>query len=184
MARCVLLYLNTTINIPLVLGGSTTTQITSYTDASLGTAPKGRTAVADINKLHPDAGAVSANTKATQVVFTSSFEAQLDGVTRGLKSQCRVRNIMRELYIQLAGVLCMWSDNKAMVNFINGEGVAKGVRHMELRMWYVRERYKQGNVVIDWMIGEKIPAYKLTKLGTREAHEEFARDILGLSLLK
>ena len=88
MARCVLLYLNTTINIPLVLGGSTTTQITSYTDASLGTAPKGRTAVADINKLHPDAGAVSANTKATQVVFSSSFEAQLDGVTRGLKSQC------------------------------------------------------------------------------------------------
>ena len=42
----------------------------------------------------------------------------------------------------------LWCDNKAMVNFINGEGAAKGVRHMELRMWYVRERYKQGNVVI------------------------------------
>jgi len=55
---------------------------------------------------------------------------------------------------------------------------------MELRMWYVRERYKQGNVVIDWMTGAEIPADKLTKLGTREAHEAFARDILGLSLLK
>lgn len=184
MARCVLMYLNTTINTPLVLGGSTTMQITSYTDASLGTAPKGRSVVADINKLHPDAGAVSAHTKATQVVFTSSFEAELDGVTRGLKSQCRVSNIMRELHIQLADVPCMWSDNKAMVNFIHGEGVAKGVRHMELRMWYVRERYKQGNVVIDWMTGAEIPADKLTKLGTREAHEAFARDILGLSLLK
>ena len=77
----------------------------------------------------------------------------------------------------------MWSDNKAMVNFIHGEGVAKGVRHMELRMWYVRERYKEGNVVVDWMTGEEIPADKLTKLGTRETHEKFTRDVLGLSLL-
>jgi hypothetical protein len=77
----------------------------------------------------------------------------------------------------------LWSDNKAMVNFIHGEGVAKGVRHMELRMWYVRERYKQGNVVIDWMLGEQMPADKLTKLGSREEHEIFTRDIMGLGLL-
>jgi len=139
--------------------------------------------VADLNKLHPNAGAVSAHTKATPVVFTSSFEAELDGVTRGLKSQSRVSNILRELRILTEEVPVMWSDNKAMVNFIHGEGVAKGVRHMELRMWYVRERYKEGNVVVDWMTGEEIPADKLTKLGTRETHEKFTRDVLGLSLL-
>ena len=183
MARNVLLYLQTSISIPLVLGGSSSVQVTSYTDASLGTAPKGRSVVADLNKLHPNAGAVSAHTKATPVVFTSSFEAELDGVTRGLKSQSRVSNILRELRILTEGVPVMWSDNKAMVNFIHGEGVAKGVRHMELRMWYVRERYKEGNVVVDWMTGEEIPADKLTKLGTRETHEKFTRDVLGLSLL-
>jgi len=99
MARNVLLYLQTSISIPLVLGGSSSVQVTSYTDASLGTAPKGRSVVADLNKLHPNAGAVSAHTKATPVVFTSSFEAELDGVTRGLKSQSRVSNILRELRI-------------------------------------------------------------------------------------
>jgi hypothetical protein len=71
-----------------------------------------------------------------------------------------------------------------MVRFVHGEGVAKGVRHMELRMWYVRERYKKGNVLVEWMTGKKIPADKLTKLGTREEHEGFTRDIMGLSLLE
>ena len=55
---------------------------------------------------------------------------------------------------------------------------------MELRMWYVRERYKQGNVLVDWLPGKKIPADKLTKLGTREEHEVFTHAIMGLGLLE
>jgi hypothetical protein len=54
---------------------------------------------------------------------------------------------------------------------------------MELRMWYCRERFKEGNKTIDWMTGEEIPSDKLTKLGTREQHEKFTRQILGLDLL-
>ena len=57
-------------------------------------------------------------------MFTSSFEAELDGVTRGLKSQSRVSNILGELRI-LTEVPVMWSDDKAMVTFIHGEGEAK-----------------------------------------------------------
>ena len=51
--------------------------------------------------------------------------------------------------IQLADVPCMRSDKNALQNFIHGEGVAKEFRHMELRMRYVRQRYKQGDVLID-----------------------------------
>ena len=36
--------------------------------------------------------------------------------------------------IQLADVPCMRSDKNALQNFIHGEGVAQGFRHMELRM--------------------------------------------------
>jgi len=183
MARNVLLYFQTSISIPLALGGSSSFRVTSYTDAFLGTTPKGRSVVADLNKLHPNAGAVSAPTKATPVVFTSSFQAELDGVTRGLKSQSRVSNILRELRILTEEVPVVSSDNKATMNFIHGEGVANGVRYMELRMWYVRERCNEGNVVVDWMTRKEIPADKLTKLGTRETHEKFTRDVLGLSLL-
>ena len=184
MARHVLSYLSTTKDIPLVLGGSIDLDVITYTDASLGTAPKGRSVTANITKLNEHAGAVSAHTKATDVVFTSSFESELDGVTRGLKSNSRVCNVIAELRQKLKNLPKLWSDNMAMVKFVQGEGVAKGVRHMELRMWYVRERYKQGGVLVDWMSGKEIPADKLTKLGTREEHEAFTRDIMGLCLLE
>jgi hypothetical protein len=84
---------------------------------------------------------------------------------------------------KLGELLRLWSDNEAVVNFVRGEGVAKGVRHMELRMRYCRERYKDGSVLIDWMDGVQIPSDKLTKLATREEHEIFTRDITGHSLL-
>jgi len=184
MAHYVLSYLYTTRTLPLVLGGSPVVQVATYTDASLGTAPKGRSVVANLTKLNENAGAVSAHSKATQIVFTSSFEAELDGVARGLKAQARVLNILEELRVGMASVPKLWSDNKAMVDFVHGEGIARGVRHMELRMWYVREKYKQGDVVLDWMTGSDIPADKLTKLGTRPEHEAFTKDIMGLRLLE
>ena len=74
MARHVLSYLYTTKDLPLVLGGSSELEVITYTDASLGTAPKGRSIVANMTKLSQNAGAVSASSKATNVVFTSSFE--------------------------------------------------------------------------------------------------------------
>ena len=184
MARCVLSYLNSTKELPLVLGGSSEVNAVTYTDASLGTGPKGRSVIGNMTKLNDRAGAVSARSKATNIVFTSSFEAELDGATRGLKSNSRIVNVLTELGLHMNSIPQLWSDNKAMVNFIHGEGVAKGVRHMELRMWYVRERYKQGNIVLDWMQGDAMPADKLTKLGSREDHETFTRDIMGLSLLE
>ena len=184
MAEQVLSYLYTTKDLPLVLGGSPDLEVITYTDASLGTAPKGRSVVASVTKLHERAGAVSATTKATTVVFTSSFEAELDGVARGLKDNSRDVNIIKELQMELSKVPRLWSDNMAMVRFVQGEGVAKGVRHVELRMWYVRERYKDGSVIIDWMTGKEIPADKLTKLGTRVEHEAFTYDIMGHALLE
>ena len=72
----------------------------------------------------------------------SSFEAELDGYTKAIKSGKRIQNILEELKITHNPVTNILSDNEAMINFVHGEGVAKGVRHMELRMWYTREEYK------------------------------------------
>ena len=77
----------------------------------------------------------------------------------------------------------LYTDNVAMKNFVKGEGIAKGVRHMELRMWYTREVYKQGDIELTYMSGKEIPANLLTKLGTANQHREFVSDIMGLQLL-
>ena len=70
-----------------------------------------------------------------------------------------------------------------MIDFVKGDSVAKGVRHMELRMWYTREEYKKGNIDLEFIEGNKLVADKLTKLGSTEEHRRFTRDIMGLNLL-
>jgi hypothetical protein len=70
-----------------------------------------------------------------------------------------------------------------MINFVRGQGVAKGVQHIELRMWYTREQFKQGKFCFDYMPRKELPADKLTKLASREDHETFRHHILGLGLL-
>jgi hypothetical protein len=183
MAKYCVAYLYQSRDTPLVLGGSSDLQITGYTDASLGTATKGRSVIGQIVKLNDKAGAIYAKATATTSVHMSSFEAELDGMSSVLKSVKRVSNILTELQQVFAPLAQVYSDNKAMLEFVRGHGVAKGVRHMELRMWYIREKYQQGNVVVDYMEGIKIPADKLTKLGSRSSHAKFRHDILGLGLL-
>ena len=183
MAKYCIAYLYQSRDLPLVLGGSSELQITAYTDASVGTAAKGRSVIGHLVKLNASAGAIYAKSTATQGVHLSSFEAELDGLSTALKSVSRVRNILVELRRLFAGMSNVFSDNEAMVDFVHGNGVAKGVRHMELRMWYVREKYKHGNVVLDYMEGINIPADKLTKLGNKASHAKFRSDVLGLSLL-
>ena len=184
MAIYCLSYLFYTKDLPLVLGGNSELQITGYTDASLGTGPKGRSILGQMIKLNENSGAISAKAHATQCVFTSSFEAELDGVASAMKSISRVSNILNELRLKFSEVHHLWSDNVAMIEFVQGKGVAKGVRHMELRMWYVREKYMQGNVALDYMEGTVIPADKLTKLGNSDSHKKFTENILGLRLLR
>jgi hypothetical protein len=184
MSHYVLSYLYSTHDLPLVLGGNYDLDMHIYTDASLGTGPKGRSVVSSFARLNKVAGAVSAKTEATKTVFTSSFEAELDGTAKGFKRASRVQNTLTELGIVLKKIPTLYADNKAMIEFVQGKSVAKGVRHMELRMWYVKERYKENNCKLDYMPGEIIPTDKLTKLGTKEEHQRFCVDIMGHELLK
>ena len=183
MAYYIIGYLYRTKNYPLVLGGSNEINVTVYTDASLGTAPKSRSISGQMIKLNDKAGAISAKSQAGQSVVLSSFEAELDGYTKAFKSGNRVLNILKELQIEHNQGMTIYSDNEAMINFVHGEGVAKGVRHMELRMWYCREQYKNGKAKLEYMSGKTIPTDKLTKLGNAEEHRVFRRAVLGLDLI-
>jgi hypothetical protein len=183
MAYYVIGYLATTIDMPLVLGGSSEIAVTTFIDASHGTGPHSRSITGTLTKLNEMSGAIAAKASAQSTVKLSSFESELDGVTVGLKKSAHVQNALEEMGIQHNPLAQLKNDNMAMIEFVKGEGVAKGVRHMELRMWYTRNEYKKGKVDIQYMPGSAIPADHLTKLGTVEEHRQFARQIQGLQLL-
>jgi hypothetical protein len=70
-----------------------------------------------------------------------------------------------------------------MVEFVQGYGVAKSVRHIELKQYYIKEQVKKGKLNISFMAGKDHPADKLTKLGDRVSHGEFVRSIMGHAIL-
>jgi hypothetical protein len=50
-------------------------------------------------------------------------------------------------------------------------------------MWYVKEKYSSGGVIVDYMSEKTIPTDKLTKLGSKADHVVYTRDIMGLKLI-
>jgi len=183
MAEYVLGYLSTTKDMPLVLGGNYDIEPIVDADASHGTGPNSRSISGELTRLNEKSGAVSAKSTAQASVKLSSFESELDGTTSAIKTARRVSNIMDELKLQRKQAR-LRQDNKAMIEFVTGNAMAKGVRHMELRMWYTREEYKKGNVQMEHRDGTILTADKLTKLGNVKEHRKYAADIQGLMLLE
>jgi hypothetical protein len=137
-------YLLNTVELPLVLGGTHPLRVIGYTDASLGTGPKSRSTTAEIIALNEFAGAIFAKATASHIVSLSSFEAELDGTAKVIKSVARVANTLDDMGVDFEKPSQIYSDNLAMIKFVKGEGVAKGVRHMEMRLWYTREEFCKG----------------------------------------
>jgi hypothetical protein len=144
MAYNVIAYLKATVGLDLVLGGGTELRIIAFSDASLGTGPKGRSIIAYFIRLGEHAGAVAAKTRSTMTVCLSSFECEFDGAATALKGIQRTVNVLVELQQKLHDVPILLCDNRAMLEFIQGNSDAKAVRHMALRMWYVREKFLKG----------------------------------------
>jgi len=68
-----------------------------------------------------------------------------------MKSIARVSNTTDEMNIKAVKPNQAYTDNEAMMKFVKGEGVAKGVRHMEMRMWYIQDEYAKGDTDLHFM---------------------------------
>ena len=73
----------------------------------------------------------------------------------------------------------VYIDNLTTVNFVNGEVEVKAARHMELKLYWVREKIRKGSVRVGYMEGEVLPADMLTKVVTRKKFRRFVRDLQG-----
>ena len=182
------LYLLRTQNLPLVLGGpADDTHIVSYCDASLGSAPNGRSIVGSFTKLSAKAGAVSAFSTATPSTYTSIFEGELEAIHKTTKVVLATRHVLLQfMHLMNASafqVPTIYADNQAVNEFVKGVGIAKGVRHMQLRLWYVRDQYQNLNINIEDIPGQQNPSDKLTKLPDSISIFPFLQSIMGLALI-
>ena len=184
MAFRIVGYLNNTKALPLCLGGKKPIEVIGYSDASLATGPNSRSVVGELTKLNDEAGTVKAKCKALPGVSLSSFEAELEALFKSMKSIREIQNILDDMEVIRVKPSRGYTDNKAMQQFVKNDGVTKGVKHMEMRLWALRLEYLKGDIRYEHMPGTEIPADLLTKLGPISKHWKYVKDILGLGLME
>jgi hypothetical protein len=178
-------YLHTTMDYPLILGGQGAILLNAFSDASLGTGRKLRSIVCEIVKMDEDAksGAISVKAGAIPDVSLSSFEAELEGQTRTVKTLRAIGNFLDDLdIVDRIKPSMMYNDNEPALKFINRDGGAKGARHMQMRLWYVRLELMKGDINAKFIAGKELIADKLTKPTPRPEFEKFVRDVMGWRL--
>lgn len=194
------LYQSMTFN-KLVLGGKDPIEILTYSDMSLNTAPNGKSVIGYGTRLGKHAGLVCGKCKATVDVVLSSFEGELEGVewaarnnslvneklniaamTEAFKQSAMVTNVMMELG-EFVNTRRVFSDNEAMINFVNGKAQGRGMKHATLRLWYMRGQIDRGYELI-WMSGKLILADAMTKCVPVTEHEEHVKEVMGQRMLR
>lgn len=168
----------------MVLGGKDRLGIVSCSDASFNKGKKGRSILGTMVKLNEKAGAVISKSTATQSTVLSSYEAELDGVSSGLKMMRQVENLLIELLEKDRDVPVHRNDNDGMINWVKGEGPGKGTKHMNLRLFYVRELMVSNQTDLLYIKREQLTADGLTKAKSRKEFVEFRHDLLGHELLR
>lgn len=181
----VIYYLRETMNTPLVLGGKEPAELICISDASLGIGPRTRSIICTVVRLSEHAGAVRAKTKALDYVTLSSFESELNGYFEATKQLARYRNLLHELHFdEMAPMRRMIGDNEKAIEFIKGDAEGRGVRHALLRMNYMQEQYKLGDLDVQWKEGEGLTSDMGTKPGTGDQMRAHREDVQGLYLLR
>jgi len=134
-------------------------------------------------KLGPLCGAITA--KATALHTTprlSSYESELEDVTLVFKILLRIKNLLTELTFTPDERLKSYNDNESMLKFLKDYGTAKGVRHMELRMWYIRDQIRTSIDVL-YRKSSDLTTDHMTKPTNRISQEKYTNEIMGLKLL-
>lgn len=115
----------------------------------------------------------------TLYVRLSSFEAEMEAMNVTVKLMNWVLKVKDDIIGRVADIPVVYGDNRAMIDFIKEDGEAKGVRHIELKMYYVREEFRKGRFNLEFMSGVRIPADLLTKVGSSKDFGVFREYILG-----
>jgi hypothetical protein len=176
-------YLKWTQTMPLVLGGTDSLQGHHFWDSSHATGPKACGITGTVNKVGYNSGSVSVKSTKQKLPHLSSFENELVGATAAFKNANRINNILTEFNVKTAGKPTVYNDNAAVLEFIRGNNVVKGARHMALRQWYTKLEYQGGKVDVAYLKGTLTPADKCTKPSVYTEHIEFANCVQGLNLL-
>ena len=158
-----LLYVNGTRDRGVVLKpGARGVQLRIFVDAAYGVHSDGRSASGSVISLG-DAGPIHVKSSKQKIVTKSSTEAELVATSDSCNTPFQVRRFLIAQGHD-CGPVVLYQDNLSCMHLIaRGKASSERSRHIAIRYFWLKERVDEGEMQIEHLATELMPANILTK---------------------
>lgn len=167
-AKRILRYLKGTIDMKLSYR-KTDQPLIAYADADWGNCPIDRRSFSGTAFLM-SGGAITWESRKQRTVATSSTEAEFLCLTEAIKETIYLRRLFENLGYPIEGAVVLKNDNQGALKLIESQVNNRRTKHIEIRQAFIREAINNGQVKVEYMPTEEMPADVLTKSTPREKH--------------
>jgi hypothetical protein len=144
-AKCILRYLQGTLDHSLLLHSASTSDLVVYTDADQAGCPDTRRSTSGYTVFLGD-NLISWSSKCQNVISRSSAEAEYRIVTNDVVEACWLRQLHVELHNPLSRATLVYCDNVSAVYLSTNLVQHQRTKHVEIDLHFVRERVAVRNV--------------------------------------
>ncbi|KAJ3538090.1 hypothetical protein NMY22_g5310 [Coprinellus aureogranulatus] len=143
-------YLKGTRDLKLHLGGQRDAQIVGFTDSDWANCPDTRRSVGGYC-FTLGTGLISWTAKKQQTVAASSCEAEYVAAFEASKESEWLRSLTAELDMPQQGPTTILCDNRAAIILSKDPLLHSRVKHVDIKYHFLRERYKDGKLVLKYI---------------------------------
>jgi len=144
-------------------------------DASFGDHPDRKSSAGFICQVY--GGPVDWKASKQPTVTTSTTEAELLGLTEAGKQLQWWQRLLKNVGFKPSHTITIDCDNERTVALIKGDSAVfdTKLRHVDIHWNWVRQEVQAGRIAIRWVPTARMVADGLTKVLTRQKHENFIR---------
>ncbi len=154
-------YLRGTADYVLRLKSDGTEELKAFVDADYGSCPDTRRSVSGC-LIYWSGMPICWSSKIQPIVTTSTCEAEYVAAANGTKEMLWVRNVLRELGIDV-GVMLLLEDNQGTIANVKSETSSKKSKHIDVRYHFIRDLYESGELEVHYVSSEENVADLFTK---------------------
>jgi hypothetical protein len=113
------------------------------------------------------------------VVALSVTEAELYAATQCAQDMLYVMRLLGSIGLKVKKPMILWVDNKGAVDITQNWNVGGRIRHVDVRMYFLRELKEEGIIITKWIKGEENTSDIFTKNLPRKPFEKHISKFVG-----
>jgi histone deacetylase 1/2 len=137
-------------------------EITGFSDASWADNKEDRKSTAG-HCVFVNTNLITWCTRKQQVVATSTTESELIAVFEVVKEMMWISMLLTEMGLKVKKPMRVWCDNRSTVFITKNDSDHDRTKHIDIRVYYVRDLVKSNHVIIEWIETGKQTADIFTK---------------------